>query len=62
MATDSILESVEATDDMTVVFTLKQPNPTFLYGLVLPCFGIVSPAVLEETGARASPTARSGPR
>jgi peptide/nickel transport system substrate-binding protein len=48
---DSILESVEATDDMTVVFTLKQPNPTFLYGLVLPCFGIVSPAVLEETAA-----------
>jgi peptide/nickel transport system substrate-binding protein len=48
---DSILESVEATDDMTVVFTLKQPNPTFLYGLVLPCFGIVSPAVLESTNA-----------
>ena len=48
---DSILESVEATDDMTVVITLKQPNPTFLYGLVLPCFGMVSPAVLEETAA-----------
>ncbi|HET7520843.1 MAG TPA: ABC transporter substrate-binding protein [Candidatus Limnocylindria bacterium] len=48
---DSIIESVEATDDMTVVFTLKRPNPTFLYGLVLPCFGIVSPAILESTNA-----------
>jgi len=47
----SILESVEATDDTTVVFTLKRPNPTFLYGLALPCFGIVSPAVLESTNA-----------
>ncbi len=48
---DSILDSVEATDDMTVVFTLKRPNPNFLYGLALPCFGIVSPAVLESTNA-----------
>ena len=47
----SILESVEATDDTTVVFTLTRPNPTFLYGLALPCFGIVSPAVLEATNA-----------
>ena len=47
----SILESVEATDDMTVVFTLTRPNPTFLYGLALPCFAIVSPAVLEATNA-----------
>jgi peptide/nickel transport system substrate-binding protein len=48
---DSIVDSVEATDDMTVTFTLKEPNPSFLYGLTLPCFGIVSPAVLESSNA-----------
>jgi peptide/nickel transport system substrate-binding protein len=48
---DSILESVEATDEFTLTITLKQPNPTFLYGLVLPCFGMVSPAVLESMNA-----------
>ena len=48
---DNIVQSVEATDDMTVTFTLREPNPSFLYGLTLPCFGIVSPAVLESTNA-----------
>ncbi len=48
---DSILESVEATDEFTLTITLKQPNPTFLFGLVLPCFGMVSPAILESMNA-----------
>jgi len=48
---DSILESVEATDEFTLTITLKEPNPTFLFGLVLPCFGMVSPAILESMNA-----------
>lgn len=48
---DNIVQSVEATDDLTVTITLREPNPSFLYGLTLPCFGIVSPAVLEATNA-----------
>ena len=48
---DNLIKSVEATDELTVTFTLSQPQPTFLYGLALPCFGIVSPAVLESTNA-----------
>ena len=48
---DNLIQSVEATDELTVTFTLSQPQPTFLYGLALPCFGIVSPAVLESTNA-----------
>ena len=48
---DNIVQSVEATDELTVTITLREPNPSFLYGLTLPCFGIVSPAVLEATNA-----------
>lgn len=48
---DNIVESVEATDELTVTITLREPNPSFLYGLTLPCFGIVSPAILESTNA-----------
>ena len=48
---DNLLESVEATDELTVTVTLTEPNPTFLYGITLPAFGIVSPAVLDETSA-----------
>jgi peptide/nickel transport system substrate-binding protein len=48
---NNLIESVEATDELTVTFTLSEPQPTFLYGLALPCFGIVSPAVLEATNA-----------
>jgi peptide/nickel transport system substrate-binding protein len=48
---ENLIESIEAPDENTVVFNLKEPQPTFLYGLVLPCFGIVSPAVLEATNA-----------
>ena len=48
---DNLVQSVEATDELTVTITLREPNPSFLYGLTLPCFGIVSPAVLESTNA-----------
>ncbi len=48
---DNIMESIEATDEFTVTITLREPNPSFIYGLTLPCFGIVSPAILESTNA-----------
>lgn len=48
---ENLIESVEATDEHTVTFTLREPSPTFLYGIALTPFSIVSPAVLEETNA-----------
>jgi peptide/nickel transport system substrate-binding protein len=48
---DNIMQSIEATDELTVTITLREPNPSFIYGLTLPCFGIVSPAILESTNA-----------
>lgn len=48
---DNLIQSVEATDELTVTITLREPSPTFLYGITLTPFGIVSPAVLEETDA-----------
>jgi len=48
---DNLMESIEATDENTVTITLREPSPSFIYGLTLPCFGIVSPAVLESTNA-----------
>ena len=48
---DNLMQSIEATDENTVTITLREPNPNFLYGIALPCFGIVSPAVLESTNA-----------
>lgn len=47
----NLIESVEATDEYTVTITLREPSPTFLYGLALTPFSIVSPAVLEATNA-----------
>jgi peptide/nickel transport system substrate-binding protein len=47
----SIIESVEATDDMTVTVTLRRPKADFLQGIALTPFSIVSPAVLEEMNA-----------
>ncbi len=47
----NLIESVEATDEFTVTITLTEPSPTFLFGITLPTFAIVSPAVLEETQA-----------
>ncbi len=48
---DNLMASIEATDETTVTITLREPNPNFLYGLALPCFSIVSPAILESTNA-----------
>jgi peptide/nickel transport system substrate-binding protein len=47
----NLIQSVEATDEHTVTITLRDPSPTFLYGIALTPFTIVSPAVLEETNA-----------
>ena len=47
----NLIESVEATDEFTVTITLREPSPTFLYGIALTPFSIVSPAVLESTNA-----------
>jgi peptide/nickel transport system substrate-binding protein len=51
---ENLIQSVEATDEYTVTFTLSAPSPTFLFGITLTPFSIVSPAVLEATDA-ASP-------
>lgn len=48
---DNLISSVEATDDLTVTFTLREPSPTFLYGITLTPFSIISPAILESTNA-----------
>jgi peptide/nickel transport system substrate-binding protein len=48
---ENLISSVEATDEYTVTFTLREPSPTFLFGITLTPFGIVSPAVLEATDA-----------
>jgi peptide/nickel transport system substrate-binding protein len=48
---DNLMAGIEATDELTVTITLREPNPAFLYGITLPCFAIVSPAVLESTNA-----------
>jgi peptide/nickel transport system substrate-binding protein len=47
----NILESVEATGEHEVTITLTEPSPTFLYGIALTPFSIVSPAVLDATSA-----------
>lgn len=47
----NLIENVEATDEFTVTITLREPSPTFLYGIALTPFSIVSPAVLEATNA-----------
>jgi peptide/nickel transport system substrate-binding protein len=48
---ENLMASIEATDEFTVTLTLREPNPAFLYGITLPAFGLVSPAVLEATNA-----------
>lgn len=48
---DNLISSVEATDEYTVTFTLREPSPTFLYGITLTPFSIISPAILESTHA-----------
>jgi peptide/nickel transport system substrate-binding protein len=53
---DNLISSVEATSDLEVTFTLREPSPTFLFGITLTPFSIVSPAILESTGADSSET------
>ncbi len=53
---DNLISSVEATDELTVTFTLREPSPTFLFGITLTPFSIISPAILESTGADSSET------
>ena len=48
---ENLITSVEATDESTVTITLREPSPTFLFGIALTPFSIVSPAVLESTNA-----------
>jgi peptide/nickel transport system substrate-binding protein len=48
---ENLMASIEATDESTVTLTLREPNPTFLYGITLPAFAIVSPEILEQTNA-----------
>lgn len=45
-----IIESVEATGDYEVTFTLSEPNAPFLYTLAMPPFAISSPDAIEEHG------------
>lgn len=47
----NLIESVEATDELTVTITLREASPTFLFGIALTPFSIVSPAILEQTNA-----------
>lgn len=48
---DNLISNVEATDEYTVTFTLRDPSPTFLFGITLTPFSIISPAILESTNA-----------
>jgi peptide/nickel transport system substrate-binding protein len=48
---ENLVSSVEATDELTVTITLREPNPAFLFGITLTPFSIVSPAILESTNA-----------
>ncbi len=48
---DSIIESVEAVDEYTVRFTLKEPLAPILANLAMPMFSIASPTAIQEYGA-----------
>ena len=54
------LESVEAVDDKTVVFTLSTPFPAFLPHTANSYFPIYAPEVLEEFGGYDSPESNIG--
>lgn len=45
------IEKVEAVDDLTVKFTLKQPQATFLSAVAMFSSGIVSPTAVKKYGA-----------
>ncbi|MHC2070702.1 ABC transporter substrate-binding protein [Bremerella sp. T1] len=45
------IEKIEAIDDLTVKFTLKQPQATFLANIAMYPSGIVSPTAVKKYGA-----------
>ena len=45
---ESVIESVEAVDDSTVKFTLKQPQGPFIKNIAMSPFGIASPKAVKE--------------
>ncbi|MFP3853694.1 MAG: ABC transporter substrate-binding protein [Anaerolineales bacterium] len=47
---DSVLESIEKVDDMTVQMTLSRPNASLLNTLAMENFAIASPTAVEEQG------------
>ena len=47
---EDIIASVEATDDLTVVFTLSRPQAPFLKNIAMSPFGIASPTAFEAAG------------
>jgi peptide/nickel transport system substrate-binding protein len=44
------VEKVEASDDYTVIISLKRPYTPFLYSLTIPAAGIVSPTAVKRWG------------
>ncbi|MBA2264749.1 MAG: hypothetical protein H0W10_08810 [Chloroflexi bacterium] len=57
---DNLITSVEATGDLEVTFTLREASPTFIFGITLTPFSIISPAVLESTNADDAETSTLG--
>ncbi|PZN08507.1 MAG: ABC transporter substrate-binding protein [Bacillota bacterium] len=47
----SVIETVEAVDEYTVRFTLREPLAPFLQNLAMPCFAIASPEAIKKYGA-----------
>jgi peptide/nickel transport system substrate-binding protein len=45
---DSVIEKVEALDDYTVLFTLKEPQGPFLKNIAMSTFAIASPKAIKE--------------
>lgn len=43
-----IVKEVKAVDDLTVEFTLNNPQAPFLQNIAMPSFGIASPAAIQE--------------
>ncbi|MEH7121153.1 ABC transporter substrate-binding protein, partial [Neobacillus vireti] len=51
----SVIQSMKATDDKTITFTLKEPSAPFVHYLALPESVIVSKKWVEEKGDNADP-------
>jgi len=47
---EHVIESVEAEDEYTVIFTLKRPQAPFLKNIAMDMFAISSPTAFEEHG------------